>query len=45
MLRTVAAVLHLGNVIFVNAADEGAVPKDASAKAALIAVADLLQVR
>lgn len=43
-LRTVAAVLHLGNITFVGAADEGAIPKDNSAKAALVAVADLLQV-
>ncbi|BDA45618.1 Myosin-17 [Coccomyxa sp. Obi] len=44
VLRTVAAVLHLGNITFVGAADEGAMPKDNSAKAALVAVADLLQV-
>lgn len=44
-LRTVAAVLHLGNITFIGAADEGAMPKDNSAKAALVAVADLLQVR
>jgi myosin heavy subunit len=44
VLRTVAAVLHLGNIIFVGAADEGAAPRDNSAKAALSAVADLLQV-
>ena len=44
MLRTVAAVLHLGNVTFIGAADEGAAPTDNSAKAALSAVADLLQV-
>lgn len=44
VLRTVAAVLHLGNINFVNAADEGAAPRDSSATAALAAVADLLQV-
>ncbi|EIE22795.1 hypothetical protein COCSUDRAFT_47698 [Coccomyxa subellipsoidea C-169] len=44
VLRTVAAVLHLGNITFVGAADEGAAPRDSSAEAALAAVADLLQV-
>ncbi len=44
VLRTVAAVLHLGNITLVGAADEGAAPRDSSAEAALAAVADLLQV-
>ena len=44
VLRTVAAVLHLGNITFVDASDEGSALRDRSAKAALAAVADLLQV-
>jgi myosin-5 len=44
VLRTVAAVLHLGNVTFIDAADEGAIPGSAAANGALAAVADLLQV-
>ena len=44
VLRTVAAVLHLGNIIFVSAPDEGSVLSDRSATEALAAVADLLQV-
>lgn len=45
VLRTVAAVLHLGNIEFVPAADEGAAPGSAAATAALAAVADLLEAR
>ena len=44
VLRTVAAVLHLGNITFVSAPDEGSALSDCSAKEALAAVADLLQV-
>ena len=44
VLRTVAAVLHLGNITFVSAPDEGSALRDRSAKQALAAVADLLQV-
>jgi myosin-5 len=45
VLRTVAAVLHLGNVRFAGAADEGCAPADAASREALAAVADLLQAR
>lgn len=44
ILRTVAAVLHLGNVTFAGAADEGAAPNSRAATEALAIVADLLQV-
>ena len=45
VLRTVAAVLHLGNVAFAPGPDgEGAAPADSSSVAALDTVADLLQV-
>ncbi|KAK9842297.1 hypothetical protein WJX81_005127 [Elliptochloris bilobata] len=44
VLRTVAAVLHLGNIEFAPAADEGAAPVGAASAAALSAVADLLEV-
>lgn len=44
VLRTVAAVLHLGNITFVSAPDEGSALSGTAAKEALAAVADLLQV-
>lgn len=44
VLRTVAAVLHLGNITFANAPDEASALSSQSAKEALAAVADLLQV-
>jgi len=44
VLRTVAAVLHLGNVEFAPAPDEGAAPAGPGAAAALGAVASLLEV-
>ena len=45
VLRTVAAVLHLGNITFASAPDEGSALSSRSAKEALAACADLLQVR
>lgn len=45
VLRTVAAVLHLGNIIFEAAPDEGSALASRSAKEALAVVADLLQVQ
>ena len=45
VLRTVAAVLHLGNIQFAPAADEGAAPVGAASTAAIAAVADLLEAR
>ena len=45
VLRTVAAVLHLGNIQFAPAADEGAAPVGAASAAAIAAVADLLEAR
>lgn len=45
VLRTVAAVLHLGNIEFVPAADEGAALGNAASAAALAAVVDLLEAR
>ena len=44
VLRTVAAVLHLGNVTFASAPDEGSALSSRSAQEALAACADLLQV-
>ena len=43
VLRTVAAVLHLGNIRFAGAADEGCAPRDEPSREALAAIADLLQ--
>lgn len=45
VLRTVAAVLHLGNITFASAPDEGSALSSRSAEEALTACADLLQVR
>jgi len=45
VLRTVAAVLHLGNITFASEPDEASALSSRSAKEALAAVADLLQVR
>ena len=45
VLRTVAAVLHLGNIEFVHAPDEDAALGNAASTAALAAVADLLEAR
>ncbi len=45
VLRTVAAVLHLGNVTFAGAPDEGSALGSRSAQEALAACADLLRVR
>ncbi len=44
VLRTVAAVLHLGNITFASAPDEGSALSSRSAKEALAACADMLQV-
>ena len=44
VLRTVAAVLHLGNVTFASAPDEGSALSSRGAAEALAACADLLQV-
>lgn len=45
VLRTVAAVLHLGNIQFAPAADEGAAPVGVASAEAIAAVADLLEAR
>ena len=44
VLRTVAAVLHLGNITFVLSDADMSVPADAAADAALRTVADLIMV-